>query len=183
VSFRFFRGCLFWSGEKMEFAIELEIVLAAAARSPDEASSRDSKKSATWPTTFQTEEFHVGRFDVDSTKSFLQSKGHEIDLELLQSYAMPNRPVISLRRIGKFADWLKPLPDQSLSIRQVRETQEFGQLLKFTTPSISADGTKAFLELWQEDGTYPQMGSGYYVLVENSGTYWRTKWAHMCWLS
>jgi len=167
----------------MEFAVELEIVLAAAARSPSDASERDSKKSATWPTTFPTEEFHVGRFDVESTRSFLQSEGHEIDLKLLQSYAVPNRPVISLRRIGKFADWLKPIADSNLSMRQVQETQEFAQLLKFTTPSISADGTKAFLQLWQEDGTYPQMGSGYYVLVKNTGTYWRRERACMEWLS
>jgi hypothetical protein len=167
----------------MEFAVELEIVLAAASRSPENTSDHGSKKAATWPDTFQTEDFHVGRFEVESTRSFLQSEGHEIDLELLKSYAVPDRPVISLRRIGKFADWLKPLSDQSLSIRQVQETQEFEQLLRFTTPAISADRTKAFLQLWQENGTYPQMGSGYYVLVENTGIYWRRKWAHMCWLS
>ncbi len=167
----------------MEFAVELEIVLAAASRSPEQTSDRGPKKTATWPSTFQTEEFHVGRFSAESVRGYLLSAGHEIDLDLIQSYAVPDRPVISLRRIGKFADWLKPLSDQSLSIRHVQETQEFAQLLRFTTPAVSPDGTKAFLELWQEDGTYPQMGSGYYVLVENTGIYWRRKWAHMCWLS
>jgi hypothetical protein len=167
----------------MEFAVEIEIVVAAAARSPSETSDRDSKKSATWPTTFPPEEFHTGRFSVESVRNSLQSQGNEIDFELLQSYAVPNRPVISLRRIGKFADWIKPLSDPSQSFREVRETQEFAQLLRFTTPAISADGTKAFLEIHQEDGAYSQMGSGYFVLVENTGTYWRTKWVCMHWFS
>ncbi|MEM7385856.1 MAG: hypothetical protein AAF514_13010 [Verrucomicrobiota bacterium] len=118
-------------------------------------------------------------FDVETTAWFLREKGRPIDRALLEGYAESQLKAIPLRRIWKVASWIKPLNEtfrDDRSLEKLREREEFAGILTFTTPAFSADGRRAFLEVWTENGAHAQMGQWFWVLLNKEESGWTPVW-------
>ena len=156
----------------------LSDILISAAESvlPDPATLQPSSY-ATWASTRREDEF-----DAASVIRYLRREGHEPHEALLTQYGKLSRNVIGLREINTFAPWLECVGTRFVnyaSFQQLRETPRFVEILTFTTPAVSPARDLAFLEVWTEDGRYPEMGMWWWIHLRYTKEGWRPDWRHI----
>ena len=157
----------------------LHLLIAAATTTISDIQILKPRSYATWKETRRDLEF-----DSDGTLQFLRKNGHDVKDSLIHKYRdihKKHKP-ISLSGISKLAPWLHSL-DESFksysSMRALRRVTKYTEIMTFTTPAVSSDGTVAFLELWTEDGQYAQMGSWYWLQMRLKNHAWFLDWRPM----
>jgi hypothetical protein len=162
---------------RMEHALDL-LVAAAECVVPNPEALKP-RSFATWVSTRQDDDF-----DADSSIPYLRREGTDVDESLLRRYGrlhrMPNS--VDLRGITSIAPWIECLDVpfvEYASFAKIRENPRFVEILTFTTPAVTESGDAAFLEVWTEDGRYPQMGLWWWIQMGRTDGRWTPVWKHM----
>ena len=134
---------------------------------------------ATW-----NETRHDDEFEPDSAIRYLRSEGHDVDESLLHAYFNVHRQhePSPLSDIAAVAPWIECLDDAFVdyqSFKPLRKNTRYSEILTFSTPAWSDDGTLAFFELWTENGRYAQMGFWWWVQMRLTDSGWMLDWKNM----
>jgi len=153
-------------------------VIAAAARSVilDPSELRHSSY-ATWLWTREESDF-----DSNDVTTYLRREGCGVNESLIQKYGELNREAVDLREIGSAAPWLECLRVPFInygSFEQFRVAPKYDAIFTFTTPAINDSGDAAFLEVWEEDGRYSNMGTWSYIQMCLVDGKWKASWKQM----
>lgn len=157
----------------------VELLAAAATDIVGSAANLAPLSCATW-----CETRHDDDFDADSAIKYLRVEGRDVDESLIHAYQEVHRhhTSVSVSEITTFAPWIDCLNRafvEYASFRPLRVEPRYIEIITFTTPAISDDGTLAFLELWTENGSHAQMGVWWWLQMRRTDGPWTLHWKHM----
>ncbi|MEZ6096004.1 MAG: hypothetical protein R3C03_17570 [Pirellulaceae bacterium] len=115
-------------------------------------------------------------FNASSVIKYLKREGHDVEETLVQKYGESSPEPIPLREIESIAPWIECLPESFVeyqSFRQLRENPKYIEILTFTTPVLTDTRDVAFLEVWEEDGRYSNMGTWWWMQMRLADGSWK----------
>ncbi len=153
-------------------------VIAASALSviPDTFGFKTASY-ATWATTREEDDFDAARI-ID----YLKREGRAVEESLLQKYGESSPTQIPLLELSAMAPWIECLPASFVdykSFQPLRKIPKYIEILTFTTPVFADSQDLAFLEVWEEDGRYSNMGTWWWMQMHRVDGAWKPDWQHV----
>jgi len=150
-------------------------VIAASALSviPETSEFRPASY-ATWASTRDEDDF-----DATGVIDYLKREGRDVVESLIHKYGESNPTPVALQEIESIAPWIECLPVSFVeyqSFRQLRENPKYIEILTFTTPVLADTNDLAFLEVWEEDGRYSNMGTWWWMQMRLVDGSWKPDW-------